>query len=118
MIEIKDVIAFGAYILGLGVLWGRQDFSTKQLQLENAERKKEIEDVRHQVSRDVAEIKNLFVTADHEPKYVTYQAHDKLQSACQGMISIQVNYIKEDVVKIKAGQERIERILSLKFKTE
>ena len=113
--EIKDIIGVAIYLIGLGVLWGRQDSKSQQLERENADRKKEIADVRGQTQRDIEEIKELFLTQDKEPKYISYSAHDKLQQSCQNMIMIQIKHIQEDQVKIKECQGRIEQILMRKY---
>lgn len=98
--DIKELLALLAYVVGLGMLAGRQVADTKFLKAENGKREEEIKDFRH-----------LFLTADQEPKYVSYAAHDKLQAACHKMIMLQINYIKEDQIEIKEGQARIEKLL-------
>lgn len=108
---MKDFIGLAVYLIGLGVLWGRQDQTTRQLKAENEERKNEIQELGKKVSQDIAEIKALFLTHDAEPKYVSYAAHDKMQTSCQHNLMLQINFIKEDVIKIKSCQDRIEKIL-------
>ncbi len=98
--DIKELLALLVYVVGLGMLAGRQVTDTKYLKKENSKREEEIK-----------EFRLLFLTADQEPKYVSYAAHDKLQAACHNMIMLQINHIKEDQAQIKEGQARIEELL-------
>jgi len=116
--DMKDFIGLVIYLIGLAFLWGRHDQTTRQLKAENEERKTENEERKEEtrilgekVSKDIAEIKALFLTHDAEPKYVSYAAHDKMQTSCQHNLMLQINFIKEDVIKIKSCQDRIEKIL-------
>ena len=109
--DMKEFLPLIAYVLGFGVLWGRQDSSVAFLKKENDKRQAEISNVETAIAIDIAAIKHLFLTTDNEPKYVSYAAHDKLQASCHNLIMIRMDHIKGEQAQIKEGQARIEKLI-------
>jgi len=103
---ILQSLAFLFTIFGFGKAWGV--LAQKDLEQEKRINKLEKDLVSAILSRDkdVAKIHDLFVNDNNEPRFVTYSAHDKMQSSCQALIRSELTHIKEtcDEIKMAMGK--------------
>lgn len=49
----------------------------------------------------VEELEDSFLDHEGEQRFVTHRQHDKLQSACQGVIMSEFTHIKESIERIE-----------------
>ena len=91
--DIKDWLEVVCAVFGLGVVWGRGEYTAKS----NAD--------------EIKEMKRQFITQDGEPRFITYPAHDKMVDNCQEKAEMKYNYLVEEIGKTQASLKRIEEIL-------
>ncbi len=84
----------------------------EQLETKLKEVSKDQEDMEQEYNRRFNEILNLFKTADGEPAFVTYKAHDKIASRCQKLVNQKIvsgdKLVMAEIKHVKEICERIE----------
>ena len=119
VLTLKDYIMAVFYIVSLGAIYGRQEAVTRQLKIENDERKEELKGLASQMSSltkdtlgHIEDLKKLFTTQDGEPRFVSYKAHDILQANCHRLLNARLQSLIDGQQEIEKCQTRLEGLVT------